>query len=116
MSDYRKTLAEMRRPGLLMRAVRHGLREAPRGARLRRLAGAEPTAEARISRLIDTEARMEATRQAGDAAYSVPRHIEVLVALMAEARGLIAPGAGGGLPPGAGGGLPPVAGPAPAAG
>lgn len=90
MSDYRKTLAEMRRPGLLMRAVRHGLREAPRGARLRRLAVTEPTAEARISRLIETEARLEATRQAGDAAYSAPRHIEVLVALIAEARPLLA--------------------------
>ena len=29
---------------------------------------------------------MEETRRAGDAAYSVSRHIEVLIALIAEAR------------------------------
>jgi hypothetical protein len=32
------------------------------------------------------EAGLEATRIAGDAAYSVARHIEVLIAILAEAQ------------------------------
>ena len=39
-----------------------------------------------VTSLMSVEARLEATRLAGDAAYSVARHIEVLIALLAEAR------------------------------
>lgn len=90
MSDFHTVLTEMRRPGLLMRAVRHVLRDAPRARALRRISGTNPCRETRISNLIETEARIEATRRAGDAGYSVTRHIEVLAALVAEARPLFA--------------------------
>ena len=36
--------------------------------------------------LLAEEERIEATRQAGDASYSFVRHIEVLIAMMAEVR------------------------------
>ena len=45
-----------------------------------------PSPAKAVDGLIETEARMEATRKAGDASYSVARHVEVLIALMAEAR------------------------------
>jgi hypothetical protein len=44
------------------------------------------TPEDAVSSLMTVEARLEATRIAGDAAYSVARHIEVLIALLAEAQ------------------------------
>jgi hypothetical protein len=39
-----------------------------------------------VRRLISEEERLEMIRCSGDAAYSLTRHIEVLIALMAEAR------------------------------
>jgi hypothetical protein len=39
-----------------------------------------------VPSLISVEAELEETRLAGAASYSVTRHIEVLVALLAEAR------------------------------
>ncbi|MBE2277728.1 MAG: hypothetical protein IAE87_15700 [Rhodobacteraceae bacterium] len=90
MSEFRKALTEMRRPGLLMRAVRHGLRDYSRSRGLRQPAGDETAMETRLSRLMEAEARLESTRRAGHADYSIARHIEVLVALIAEARPLFA--------------------------
>lgn len=90
MSDFRKTLAEMRRPGLLMRAVRFGLADYRRTRDLRRLAPGETRPERIVPRLIEAEALLEDTRLRGDAAYSISAHIEVLVALISEAR-LLAP-------------------------
>lgn len=84
MSDFPKALAELRRPGLLMRAVRHGLGDYQRGRLLKRLAQGETVPERALPRLFEAEARLEATRRAGDAGYSIPRHIELLVTLVAE--------------------------------
>ena len=39
-----------------------------------------------MPRLIEVEEKLEATRVAGDASYSVARHIDVLIALLAEAQ------------------------------
>jgi hypothetical protein len=39
-----------------------------------------------VRRLLTEEEALEATRKAGDAGYSVARHIDVLIALMAEVR------------------------------
>lgn len=84
MSDFRKTLAEMRRPGLLMRAVRFGLADYRRTRDLRRLTPGETRPDRVVPRLIAAEAVLEDTRVRGDAAYSISAHIEVLVALVAE--------------------------------
>ena len=45
-----------------------------------------PSPRAALETLIEEEARIETVRKMGDATYSVSRHIELLVAMMAEAR------------------------------
>ncbi|MGQ0566376.1 MAG: DUF6477 family protein [Gemmobacter sp.] len=88
MQDFRSFLAGLRRPRLLVRAARHGLQDYRRDRDLGRLiqarAGVRP--EAALEQLFETEEALEATRRAGDATYSIARHIEVLIAMMAEAR------------------------------
>lgn len=84
--DPAATLGDLRRPRLLIRAARVSLAEYRRDPALRRLIGAAPPPPAALGRLIDLEARHEAARMAGTAPYSVARHIEALVALMAEVR------------------------------
>jgi Family of unknown function (DUF6477) len=88
MHDIRTFLSELRRPRLLVRAARHGLQDYRRERDLTRLVAAAPrqAPEATLDFLVETEERMEATRRAGDASYSIARHIEVLIAMMAEAR------------------------------
>lgn len=86
MTDCRTLLATLRRPRLLMRAARFGLGEYRRERDLRRYITGATTPENAVSSLISVEAKLEATRQAGDVSYSVARHIEVLIALLAEAQ------------------------------
>ncbi len=86
MSDFRKVLSEMRRPSILMRAARLGLSDYNRNRWLKRLAPGETTPERILPRLLSAEEALEETRQRGDASYSIAQHIEVLIALLAEAR------------------------------
>jgi Family of unknown function (DUF6477) len=86
MPDPRTLLATLRRPRLLMRAARFGLAEYRRERDLRRFVSGTASPEATVSSLISVEARLEETRVAGEAGYSVARHIEVLIALLAEAQ------------------------------
>jgi len=86
MSDFCKTLAALRRPRLLMHAARFGLGDYRRERDLRRLLRSSGSPEETVPSLLSVEEELEATRQAGDASYSVARHIEVLIALLAEAR------------------------------
>lgn len=88
MTDINTVLASLRRPSLLIRAARFGLTDYNRTRDLKRVMGTSTgLAPARvIDGLIEKEAHFEATRKKGDAGYSVARHIEVLIALMAEAR------------------------------
>jgi hypothetical protein len=85
MSDFRKDLTQMRRPALLMRAARHGLADYHRGRWLRRLLNGDFPPEVALRRLFRVEQDLEETRLRGDASYSIARHIDVLVALLAEA-------------------------------
>lgn len=78
--------ADLRRPRLLVNAARHGIASYRRERDLRRLLETAPSPEIALPRLLSEEERLEQTRRAGDATYSVMRHIEVLSALMAEAR------------------------------
>ncbi len=50
------------------------------------MASDAPAPGVAVTRLIEEEARLEETRQGGGAGYSPSRHVEVLIALMAEAR------------------------------
>ena len=86
MTDCRSLLATIRRPRLLMRAARFGLQEYRRERDLRRYVGNTASPEDAVTSLMTVEARLEENRIAGDAAYSVARHIEVLIALLAEAQ------------------------------
>lgn len=86
MTDCRTLLATLRRPRLLMRAARFGLGEYRRERDLRRYVASAASPEDTVSSLISVEAQLEATRVAGEASYSVARHIEVLIALLAEAQ------------------------------
>ena len=86
MSDFRMMLANLRRPRLLMRAARFGLGDYRRERDLRRLVDGTASPEVTVPRLIEVEEKLEATRVAGDASYSVARHIDVLIALRAEAQ------------------------------
>jgi Family of unknown function (DUF6477) len=88
MNDPVKLLAALRRPSLLIRAARFGLSDYRRERDLRRLTQSSnlPTPSRALGLLISEEGRMEETRQTGDATYSAARHIELLIALMAEAR------------------------------
>lgn len=86
MTDCRTLLATLRRPRLLMRAARFGLGEYRRERDLRRYVASAASPEDTVTSLISVEAQLEATRVAGEAGYSVARHIEVLIALLAEAQ------------------------------
>jgi hypothetical protein len=88
MSDFRTLLAGLQRPRLLIRAARHGLGAYHRERDLGRLIGGNrvPAPDESLPRLMREEARLERIRGSGDASYSLVRHIEVLIALMAEAR------------------------------
>ena len=87
MTDFRALLSDLRRPQMLIRAARYGLCDYRRDRDLRRLLqGQTPSPSQTVPRLLNEEQQIEATRTAGDAAYSIVRHIEVLIALMAEVR------------------------------
>ncbi len=93
MTDFSSILAELRRPRLLIRAARLGLGDYNRSRDLKRVVRSMETMvpERAVAFLIAAEAEMEETRRAGAAHYSLVRHIEVLIALLAEARLLAGP-------------------------
>ena len=86
MNDFRSLLADLRRPRLLIRAARCGLADYRRERDLRRLIGQALSPDHSLPQLMDEERRLEDVRRRGDAGYPVGRHIEVLIALMAEVR------------------------------
>lgn len=88
MTDFRALLADLRRPRLLIRAARFGMADYRRERDLKRLIDTISPASPEIAlpRLLREEEKLETTRRAGDASYSLSRHIEVLIALMSEAR------------------------------
>ena len=86
MIDYRNALSDLRRPRLLIRAARFGVADYRRDRDLRRLIGRSvPPAEA-VALLLTTEGSIEESRRNKQANYSVSQHIEVLIALVAEAK------------------------------
>ncbi|SDH52965.1 DUF6477 family protein [Alloyangia pacifica] len=93
MQDIQSLLGALRRPRLLVRAARYGAVEYQRDAHLPRLLGAPgPTRHgAALLRLMELEAEIDAGRLARAAGYSAARHVEVLAAIIGEARALQAP-------------------------
>ncbi|WP_216665304.1 DUF6477 family protein [Pseudoruegeria sp. HB172150] len=90
MSELIDLVNALHRPKLLLQAVRHGLADYNRERMLPRLFQdrAAPTPHRAVSDLLLTEELMDLARRDGEASYSPARHIEVLVALIAEAREL----------------------------
>ncbi|WP_370311319.1 DUF6477 family protein [Sagittula sp.] len=88
MKDVLGMLSDLRRPRLLIRAARIGAQEYRRVPHLRRVLGfaALPRSGVALMRLMEIEAELDERRRGGDAAYSVSRHVEVLTAMMGEAR------------------------------
>jgi hypothetical protein len=88
MNDLASILTALRRPKILIRAARAGLVDYRRERDLRRLlrqpkAACGPQA---MDTLLAEESRLESTRAAGEATYSIQRHVAVLTAILAEAR------------------------------
>ncbi|HDR29350.1 DUF6477 family protein [Rhodovulum sp.] len=92
MTRFTTELSRLRRPRLMVQAARFGLADYRRDRDLARLLPGHRHSNpaAVIDRLIEIEAGMDERRCRGDAGYSYARHIEVLIALMAEARTLAA--------------------------
>ena len=88
MTDIATLLKSLRRPRLLIRAARFGTSEYKRERDLKRITRTNvlPTPARALETLVEEESRVEEIRKSGDATYSVTRHIELLVAMMAEAR------------------------------
>ena len=88
MTDLTELLTSLRRPRLLIRAARFGQTGYNRNRDLRRLiqTPVAPAPETALRRLLEAEAEAETARRAGEAAYNLVRHIELLIAMMAEAR------------------------------
>ncbi len=86
MTDFRALLSNLRRPRMLIRAAHCGIVDYRRDRDLRRLIKGTVSPDRAVGHLMAEEERLEATRRAGEASYSVARHIEVLIALMAEVR------------------------------
>lgn len=83
------TMAEgLKRPKLLVRAARFGLSFYRREKDLSRLLQEPVSQKSRrhLMQLMETEAFLETERRQGGDGYSAPYHIEVLTAVMAEAR------------------------------
>ncbi|MDG4648784.1 DUF6477 family protein [Roseibacterium sp. SDUM158017] len=77
MSDLTDRLAQLRRPGLLVRAAQQAALAACAARRARR----RP-----VSSLFAEEAALNAARMGGGLGYSPRRHVQVMSALMSAAR------------------------------
>ncbi|MFP1645552.1 DUF6477 family protein [Pontitalea aquivivens] len=88
MTDLSALVSQLKRPRLLVRAARFGVADYNRGRDLKRIltAPALPAPDAALAGLLAEETRLETRRRAGAADYCVMRHIDVLIAVMAEAR------------------------------
>jgi len=90
MQDIHSLLATLHRPRLLMRAARIGAQDYRRKAHLPRLLGYGnlPRHGQALMQLLDLEAGLEQQRACADAGYSLVSHVDVLIAIVGEAREL----------------------------
>ncbi len=88
MQDILSMLHTLHRPRLMMRAARIGAQDYRRCSHLPRLLGygVLPRHAPALVRLIEIEAELNTQRKASDAGYSLIRHIDVLIAMVGEAR------------------------------
>lgn len=88
MPDPHRALAKLRRPRILIRAARLAEADYRRERDLKRLLGGViPSAiSATLEALITREAELETERRTDALGYSIARHVDLLTALMVEAR------------------------------
>ncbi|WP_171210701.1 DUF6477 family protein [Ruegeria sp. HKCCA5426] len=88
MQDLMTMISSLRRPRLLARAAKHGAQDYDRDRHLQRILGygSLPGNGAALVRLIEMEKEANAQRMAEDAAYSLVRHLDILIALLGEAQ------------------------------
>jgi hypothetical protein len=88
MQDMLTMLNALHRPRLMMRAARIGADDYKRTAHLPRLLGygVLPRHGAALMKLIEIEAELEEQRSGRDANYSLIQHIDVMIAVVSEAR------------------------------
>lgn len=91
MTDIIRHLSTMERPGLLVRAARIGVQHYRRERHLRALLGTPhlPRPGCALGKLAEIESELDARRLDRNAAYSVRKHLEVLTAMVGEARLLL---------------------------
>lgn len=94
MTDIMTLLRALRRPALLIRAARIGQEGYDRKRDLGRILRTArlPAPGAAAMALMEREAELDERRREGSAAYTFGAHVEVLAALMAEARAVAARG------------------------
>jgi hypothetical protein len=88
MQDILSMLKTLRRPSLLMRAARIGAEDYSRANHLPRILGygVLPKHGSALMRLMEVEATLNDQRIDGDTSYNLVKHIDVLIALVGEAR------------------------------
>lgn len=88
MQDLMTMVSQLRRPRLLIRAARFGQAEYNRDRHLQRILGYGklPRPAAALMRLMELERVLDEQRRADDAGYSLPRHVDLLIAMMGEAQ------------------------------
>ncbi|WP_176854241.1 DUF6477 family protein [Donghicola mangrovi] len=87
MTDLALELSKLVRPRLLSQAARAGEAMYERTRHLPRILGRSvPTShEIALGLLLEREQELEAQRKTGDAVYRAARHVELLIAIRAEA-------------------------------
>lgn len=87
MQDVLTKVSTMKRPKLLARAARIGAADYRRDAHLPRLLKTDklPRNAEALLRLSEIEAELNEKRTAGETGYHLPRHINLLIAIVAEA-------------------------------
>lgn len=91
MQDVLSMLQALRRPPLLMRAARIGADDYRRAAHLPRLLGygVLPRHGSALLKLMEIESAINAQRMSGDTSYNLVKHVDVLIAMVGEARVLM---------------------------
>lgn len=88
MQDVLSILSDIRRPRLLIQAARVGSEQYERSLHLPRILGfgASRKGSSVLLCLIEMESELNRRRRDDDASYSISRHVDVLSAMMGEAR------------------------------
>lgn len=88
MQDLLNSLDAMKRPRLLIRAARIGMSDYRRETHLRRHLSDAPLPRPReaLAQLMEIESELDARRKERAAGYSPARHVDVMIAIMGEAR------------------------------